>query len=124
MADRIQSSAAAKMLGVSKALVIQMAAKGELPGACKIASLWTFDPEKLQKWVEEKETQCQSQTQTKISFAATAHGICEPTSKAKSSIEACEQMMSKLLAENETKRSKKQPIGRGAEIVSLHGSTR
>lgn len=123
MADRIQCSDAARMLGVSKRLVALMAARGELPGACKIASLWTFDPEKLKNWIEERETQCQK-TQTKISFVAETPIGSEPTLRASSSKEAYEQAMSKLRAASATKCSKKHPIGRGAEIVSLHGSTR
>lgn len=123
MADRIQSSDAAKMLGVSKRLIALMAARGELPGAAKIASLWTFDPEKLKQWIEEKEALCQTKIQTKISFCEAAPIGSKPPSKATSSSEALEREILKLRAKKEIGSSKKPRIGRGAEIVLLHGRT-
>ena len=66
MVDRIQSSHAAKMLGVSKRQITLMANRGDLPGAAKIGSLWTFDPEKLTRWIEEREDKC-LRNQKKIS---------------------------------------------------------
>ena len=124
MADRIQSSQAAKMLGVSKRQITLMAARGELPGACKIASLWTFDPEKLTTWIEEREQSCQEKTRIKTSFYEGTHTTFAPTLKGNSSKDRYEQAMLKLRAKPATKCSKKQKIGPGAEIVSLHGLTR
>lgn len=35
-----------------------MAARGELPGAAKIGQVWTFDPDKLRRFIEAKEAEC------------------------------------------------------------------
>jgi hypothetical protein len=36
-----------------------MAQRGQLPGAAKIGKVWTFDPAKLRRFIEEKEAECQ-----------------------------------------------------------------
>ena len=120
MTERIKATQAAGVLGVSKRLVTLMASRGELPGAAKIASLWTFDKNKLQEYVKERENEC-LKIKTKISFAGTANITSEPILRASSSRERYEQAMLKLQGPKETSSSKKQRIGPGAEIVKLHG---
>ena len=123
MSERIKASQAAGVLGVSKRLVTLMASRGELPGAAKIASLWTFDKNKLQEYVKERENEC-LRARTKISFAGTASITSEPLLKANLSRSRYEQAMLKLRGLSATSSSKKQKIGPGAEVVKLHGSTR
>jgi hypothetical protein len=52
---RIQSRAAAAMLGVSQRTVQSLAITGELPGAARIGGVWTFDSEKLTAFVKLRE---------------------------------------------------------------------
>lgn len=46
---------AAAILGLPVRTVQDMAARGELPGAAKFGRRWTFDPEKLRRFVRDKE---------------------------------------------------------------------
>lgn len=46
-AERIQTSAAARMLGVTTRTVQSLAARGELPGTARVGKVWTFDRRKL-----------------------------------------------------------------------------
>jgi excisionase family DNA binding protein len=52
---RIQSRAAAAILGVSQRTVQSLAVAGELPGAARIGGTWTFDSEKLMAFVKQRE---------------------------------------------------------------------
>jgi Helix-turn-helix domain len=52
---RIQSAAAARILGVSQRSVQGLALRGELPGAARIGGVWTFDAERLATFVEQRE---------------------------------------------------------------------
>ena len=124
MSERIKASQAAGVLGVSKRLVTLMASRGQLPGAAKIGSLWTFDLEKLKKWVEEQEKKCQKTTQTETLSFATASTTCEPALRVKLSKSRYEQAMSLLRARAETKPSQKLKNGPSATIVPLRGGMR
>jgi hypothetical protein len=53
--DRIQSAAAARMLGIAPRTLRDLARKGTLPGAAQIGRTWTFDPAKLRAFVDAKE---------------------------------------------------------------------
>jgi excisionase family DNA binding protein len=55
---RIQTAAAATMLGVSKRTVHGLAARGELPGAARIGKVWTFNVDKLAQFIAEREAEC------------------------------------------------------------------
>lgn len=121
MTERIKATKAAEVLGVSKRLVTLMASRGDLPGAAKIGSLWTFDKNKLQEYVTQKENEC-LKIKTKISYAGTGNITSEPMLRANSSRGRYEQAMSKLRGLSETSSSKKRKIGPGAEIVKLRGS--
>lgn len=52
---RIQSAAAARILGVSRRSVQGLALRGELPGAARIGGVWTFDAERLTAFVTQRE---------------------------------------------------------------------
>ena len=59
MIARIQSKAAAAMLGVTPRQVQLLAARCELP-AIKIGSIWTFDIKQIELFIRQKETKpCQ-----------------------------------------------------------------
>lgn len=61
-APRIQSAAAARVLGVSRRTVQELALRGELPGAARIGGVWTFDAERLTSFVKERERDAESVT--------------------------------------------------------------
>jgi hypothetical protein len=52
---RIQSAAAARILGVSQRAVQGLALRGELPGAARVGGVWTFDAGKLAAFLEHQE---------------------------------------------------------------------
>jgi excisionase family DNA binding protein len=52
---RIQSTAVAAILGVSKRTVQQLALRGELPSATRIGGVWRFDAERLAAFVKQRE---------------------------------------------------------------------
>lgn len=52
---RIQSTAAARILGVSKRTVQELALRGELPSAARIGGVWTFDATRLAAFVTQRE---------------------------------------------------------------------
>ena len=52
---RIQSAAAARILGVARRTVQELALRGELPGAARIGGVWTFDAERLEAFVTQRE---------------------------------------------------------------------
>jgi hypothetical protein len=52
---RIQSAAAARILGVSQRSVQELALRGELPGAARIGGVWTFDSERLSAFISQRE---------------------------------------------------------------------
>ena len=54
-APRIQSAAAARILGVSQRSVQELALRGELPGAARIGGVWTFDAGRLAAFVSQRE---------------------------------------------------------------------
>jgi hypothetical protein len=52
---RIQSAAAARILGVSQRSVQGLALRRELPGAARIGGVWTFDADRLAAFVTQRE---------------------------------------------------------------------
>jgi len=54
--ERIRAQDAAIILGVETRTVQALAARGDLPGACKIGRLWTFDAATLRAWIRERST--------------------------------------------------------------------
>jgi excisionase family DNA binding protein len=64
MKERVKSKEAANILGLTKETVVRMANNGALPGAGKIGGNWTFDKEKLRKFIIERELECQKKIST------------------------------------------------------------
>ncbi|MEP9368641.1 helix-turn-helix domain-containing protein [Xanthobacter sp. VNH20] len=54
--ERIRAFEASAILGVEVRTVQALACRGELPGACKIGGLWTFDEAALRAWIKERST--------------------------------------------------------------------
>lgn len=91
---RIRSKEAAEKLGLSRRGLQSLAKRGALPGSAKIGKLWTFDPDKLDKFVAAREAECLTQ----ISICVAASTGCEPPSRASNIVKAYERAMSKLRA--------------------------
>lgn len=70
---RIGSRTAASTLGVSPRMVRKLAALGEIPGAAQIGAVWTFDVDKLNAWIESKE----SESCPRTSRNETEHGTSD-----------------------------------------------
>jgi hypothetical protein len=100
---RIRSDAAAAMLGLTARGVQSMASRGDLPGAAKIGKVWTFDPAKLRRFIEAKESECPR----KISTKEKASGGFRQKSTGSDTGKAFARAMSKLLGDGETRASKR-----------------
>ncbi len=46
--------------GLSKRTVQAMASRGQIPGAAKLGSTWTFDKLKLARWIKNREAACRT----------------------------------------------------------------
>ena len=53
--ERIQTAAAARILGIAPRTVRDLASQGKLPAAAQIGRTWTFDRAKLRAFVSAKE---------------------------------------------------------------------
>ncbi|HXT81402.1 MAG TPA: helix-turn-helix domain-containing protein [Acetobacteraceae bacterium] len=61
MTPRIRVSDVARLTSIGRRAVQDMAAAGKIPGAAKLGGLWTFDPDKLSRWITQRERQaCRS----------------------------------------------------------------
>ncbi len=67
-ATRIQSSRAARALGVSQRTVQTLALRGELPGAARIGGVWTFDAAKLSAFIAQRERDAESRATNVVPF--------------------------------------------------------
>ena len=65
---RVQSGAAARILGISKRTAQSMALRGELPGAARIGGLWTFDEDKLAAFVKQRERDAEALASNVVPF--------------------------------------------------------
>jgi len=72
--ERIRADAAAIILGVTTRCVQALAARGEVPGACKVGKLWTFDETALRSWIRERSTCPEQKRQGSRSGAAKSYG--------------------------------------------------
>ena len=111
MKERVRSAEAADILGLTRETVTRRAAQGNIPGAAKIGGNWTFDREKLRKFILEKEYECQR----KISTYAVTHGGYRLPSVASSTDVRYTQAMLKLQGKLGTKSSNKSKQQSGAE---------
>ena len=58
MSERVRTKPASDILGISTGQLIKMAGQGNIPGAAKIGGTWTFDEQKLRKFINERELLC------------------------------------------------------------------
>lgn len=58
-AERVQVDAVVHKTGLAKRTIQKMAQRGDIPGAAKLGSTWTFDRIKLARWIRNKERECQ-----------------------------------------------------------------
>jgi hypothetical protein len=91
---RIQTKAAASILGVTPRTVQNLANRGELPGAAKIGKVWTFDPAKLQRFIADQEEFAQARA---LVPKAIPPRKCEPPLRASESERRYEEAMSRML---------------------------
>jgi hypothetical protein len=93
--ERIRADAAALVLGVTTRCVQALAARGEVPGACKIGKLWTFDETALRNWIKERSTCPEQKRQGSPSGAAMSYGRDLPL-QARNSAKASELALQRL----------------------------
>jgi excisionase family DNA binding protein len=98
---RIRTKAAAEMLGIAPRTVQAMVARGMLPGAAKIGGVYTFDRDKLTRYLETEEAKCRKSTCTSADKLG-----CEPPLTGENIARAYDAAMSKLLGKDETKAPK------------------
>lgn len=96
--ERIRVQAAAAILGVTPRCVQALAARGEVPGACKIGKLWTFDEAALRNWIKERSTCPDQKRQGSPSGAAMSYGRVLPL-QARNSAKAAELALLRLRRE-------------------------
>ncbi len=82
-----------------------MAARGELPGAAKIGQVWTFDPDKLRRFIEAKEAECAGANYSR----ARAPIGCAPPPGASNIEKAYERAMLKLRGGHSVRPKKPAP---------------
>jgi excisionase family DNA binding protein len=82
--ERIKTAEAALIVGLSVRTVQAMAARGELPGAARIGSLWTFNEAKLQQFIldKEHETERRAANIRQALSRPTARGVRPPSERA------------------------------------------
>lgn len=90
----IQSPAAAFILGVSVRQVQNMAARGLLPSAAKMGSVWTFRRGAIQDYRRQKEREACQQAMNVISIGALASGTGASVSVDETLDEAYERVLS------------------------------
>lgn len=66
--ERIKSAEAALIVGVSSRKILELAAKGEIPGVAKIGKLWTFDEKELREWVQARVDETAAQHRRRSRF--------------------------------------------------------
>lgn len=56
--ERIRINEAVMKTGLAKRTIQKMAQRGEIPGAAKLGSVWTFNRIKLARWITQQERRC------------------------------------------------------------------
>lgn len=108
--ERIRVEEAAVMLGLTRRGVQAMAARGELPGAAKIGSIWTFDRTKLERFIADAEARTIDRASA-IRAAMKSWRIppsIEPTGSAAQIEAAYKALMAKMRGMTTDKRKPKQ----------------
>ena len=73
---RILAQAVADATGISLRVVQRMAKQGQIPGAARLGRCWTFDPDKVQAWIDAEE---QAVCPTTSTSAANSGGSAAPS---------------------------------------------
>lgn len=87
-AERIQSPAAARILGLNLRTLQNLAGRGEIPSAAKIGRCWTYDEMVLRHWLKKKEGEIACRT---ISIDEQRFGGGESSMQAGNIVEAYER---------------------------------
>jgi phage terminase Nu1 subunit (DNA packaging protein) len=66
MSGRIQSAAAADILGLSRRSVQEFALRGQLPSSARIGGVWTFDADRLVAFVKQRERDAEAKQATNV----------------------------------------------------------
>lgn len=56
--ERIRINDVVLKTGLAKRTIQKMAQRGEIPGAAKLGSVWTFNRIKLARWISDAERRC------------------------------------------------------------------
>lgn len=56
--ERLRINEAVLKTGLAKRTIQKMAQRGEIPGAAKLGSVWTFSRHKLARWISDAERRC------------------------------------------------------------------
>lgn len=56
--ERLRINEAALKTGLAKRTIQKMAQRGEIPGAAKLGTVWTFNRHKLARWINDAERRC------------------------------------------------------------------
>lgn len=56
--ERIRINDVVLKTGLAKRTIQKMAQRGEIPGAAKLGTVWTFSRHKLARWISDAERQC------------------------------------------------------------------
>ena len=92
-------------------------AAGKLPGAAMIGGTWTFDKDKLRRYIDAKEAECASRTFTNVRVS----GGCAPRSTGSNIEKAYELAILKLRGGSETRGSRKSKRAAGAAKGAARG---
>lgn len=83
--ERIRVEAASAILGVTPRCVQSLAARGELPSACKIGKIWTFEEAALRNWIKERSTWPEQKRQSTLTGVGMSSGRDLPLQASNSS---------------------------------------
>lgn len=56
--ERIRINDVVLKTGLAKRTIQKMAQRGEIPGAAKLGTVWTFSRHKLARWINDAERRC------------------------------------------------------------------
>lgn len=71
-AERVRTAEAVAKTGLARRTIQAMAARGQIPGAAKLGSTWTFDKLKLARWIKSREAACRATSTSETAFGMPA----------------------------------------------------
>jgi len=93
--ERIRAFEASAILGVEVRTVQALACRGELPGACKIGGVWTFDEAALRAWIKDRSAPG-NQSGSRSKPGGSAHSDPWLSREQRNSAKACEEALQRL----------------------------